>query len=62
MYSNRPTDLHTLRENIREEIAKISETTLQAIMRAFLSRVNQCNEEGGGHLKDTKSETVWKKS
>ena len=30
-YSNRPTDLHTLRENIREEIAKLSEETLQAV-------------------------------
>jgi len=28
VYSNRPTDLHALKENIREEIAKLSEETL----------------------------------
>ena len=52
MYSTRPTDLHALRVNIREEIAKLSEETLQAIMRSFLTRVQLCIEEGGGHLKD----------
>ena len=52
VYSNRPTDLHTLKENIRGEIAKLSEETLQAVMRSFLTRVNLCIEEGGGHLKD----------
>jgi hypothetical protein len=36
-YSNRPTELHTLKENIREEIAKLSEQTLQAILRSFLA-------------------------
>jgi len=52
VYSTRPTDLHALRVNIREEIAKLSEETLQAIMRSFLTRVQLCIEEGGGHLKD----------
>ena len=52
VYSNCPTDLHTLKENIREEIAKLSEETLQAVMRSFLTRVHLCIEEGGGHLKD----------
>jgi len=52
VYSNRPTDLHTLKETIREEIAKISEETLQAVMRRFLTRVHLCIEEGGGHLKE----------
>jgi hypothetical protein len=52
VYSNRPTDLHALKENIREEIAKFSEETLQAVMRSFLTRVHLCIEEGGGHLKD----------
>ena len=52
VYSNRPTDLHTLKENIREEIAKLSEETLQAIICSFLTRVHLCIEEGGGHLKD----------
>ena len=52
MYNNHPTDLHTLKENIREEIAKLSEETLQAVMRSFLTLVHLCIEEGGGHLKD----------
>ena len=51
VYSNRPTDLHTLKENIREEIAKLSEETLKAVMRSFLTRVHLWIEEGGGHLK-----------
>jgi len=52
VYSNRPTDLHTLKENIWEEIAKLSEETLQAVMRSLLTRVYLCIEGGGGHLKD----------
>jgi len=46
VYSNRPTDLHTLKGNIREEIAKLSEETLQAVMRSFLTRVHLCIEGG----------------
>ena len=53
MYSTRPTDLHALKENIREEIAKLSEETLQAVTRTFVTRVHLCIEEGGGHLKDS---------
>jgi len=53
VYSTRPTDLHALKENIREEIAKFSEETLQAVMRSFITRVLLCIEEGGGHLKDS---------
>ena len=52
VYSNGHTDLHTLKENIPEEIAKISEETLQATMCSFLTRVHLCIKEGGGHLKD----------
>jgi len=52
VYNNRPTDLHALKENIREEIAKLSEETLQAVMHSFLTRVHLCIQEGGGHLKD----------
>ena len=50
--STRPTGLQTLKENILEEIAKLTEETLQAVMRSFLTRVHLCSEEGGGHLKD----------
>jgi hypothetical protein len=62
VYSNRLTDLHTSqrkhtgrnrqKENIREEIAKLSEETLQGAMRSFLTRVHLCIQEVGGHLKD----------
>jgi len=51
VYSTRPTDLHALKENIREEIANLLEETLQAIM-CSLTRVHLCIEEGRGHLKD----------
>jgi len=52
VYSNLPTDLYTLKENIREEIAKLSEEMLPALMRSFLTRVRLCIVEGGGHLED----------
>jgi len=52
VYSTCPTDLHALKENVREEIAKLSEDTLQAVMRTFIARVHLCIEEGGGHLTD----------
>ena len=53
VYSTSPTDLHALKENIREEIAKRLEETLRAVMRKFSTRVHLCTKEGGGHLKDT---------
>jgi len=53
VYGNRPIDLHALKGNIREEIAILSEKTLQAVMRSFLSRVHLCIEKGCGHLKVT---------
>jgi len=52
VYSTRPTDFHALKENMRVEITRLSEETLQAVMRTFVTRVNLCIEEGGGHLKD----------
>ena len=44
--------MFTIIENIRGEIAKLSEETLQDVMSSFLTRVHLCIEEGGGHLKD----------
>jgi hypothetical protein len=52
VYNTHPTDLHALKENIREEITKILKETIQAVLRSFLTRVHLCTEEGGGHLKD----------
>jgi hypothetical protein len=37
--NNRPTDLHALKENIREEIANHSEQTLQVVMRSQLKHI-----------------------
>jgi hypothetical protein len=31
---------------------KLSEETLQAVIRSLLTRVHLCSEEGGGHLTD----------
>jgi len=52
VYSTCPTELHALKENIWEEIAKLSEETLQAAMYIFITHMHLCIEEGGGHLKD----------
>jgi hypothetical protein len=52
VYSTRPTDLHALKQTMREEIAQISEETLQDVMRSFLTRVHLWLEEGGGQIKD----------
>ena len=41
VYANRPTDIHALKENIWEEISKLSEETLQAVMRSFVTRVHR---------------------
>jgi hypothetical protein len=48
-----PYRLTCTQKNIREELAKISEETLQAVTCSYLTRVHLCIEEGGGHLKDT---------
>jgi len=40
----RPTELHPLKENKREEIAKNLEEMLQAVMRIFVTRVHLCIE------------------
>ena len=37
VYSTRPADVHALKGNVREEIAKRLEETLQAVMRSFLT-------------------------
>jgi len=51
VYSTLPRDLHELKENIREEFAKLSEETLQTVTHTFITRVHLCILEGGGHLK-----------
>ena len=50
VYSTHPTGLQALKEIIWEEIAKLSEETLQAVMHSFLTHVHLCIE-GGGHLR-----------
>jgi len=46
-----PYRLTCTQRKYREEITKLSEETLQTLMRTFVTRVHLCIEEGGGHLK-----------
>ena len=39
LYNTRPTDLYALKENIRGEIAKLLEETLQALMPNYVTHV-----------------------
>jgi len=52
VYITCPAGLLALKENVRQETAKLSEETLQALMRTFITHVHLCIEQGGGHLKD----------
>ena len=52
MNINSVTDLQAHKENMREEIARLSEETFQDVMRNFVTRVHMCIEEVSGHLKD----------
>ena len=54
MYSNRPTDLHAHKEKVREEIAKLSEETLQPVLHSFIILVHLCIEEGSSFIHSLK--------
>jgi predicted translin family RNA/ssDNA-binding protein len=58
---NSVTDLQAHKENMREEIARLSEETFQDVMRNFVTRVHMCIEEVSGHLKDIVHKNVKKK-
>jgi len=50
VYKAKPTNLNELRQSIRETIAAIPVSTLQAVMKNFLVRCRTCINEKGGHL------------
>lgn len=50
VYKNRPHTLLELKENIRVEIAAISQETCKAVMKTFLRRMELCAAKNGGHL------------
>lgn len=52
VYVNKPTSLAQLRENIRHEMAAITESTCRAVMRNFAVRLNEYRERDGLHLDD----------
>lgn len=52
VYANKPTSLAQLKENIRHEMAAITETTCRAVIGNFSARLNECRERNGLHLDD----------
>jgi hypothetical protein len=52
VYITRRTELITLKQKIREEIAQILEETFGEVMHSFSIPVHLCIQEGGGHPKD----------
>jgi len=50
VYKAKPTNLNELRQSIRETIAAIPVSTLQAVRNNFLVRCRTCINEQGGHL------------
>ena len=52
VYANKSTSLSHLRENIRHEMAAITESTCRAVIRNFTVRLNECREREGLHLDD----------
>lgn len=52
VYANKPTSLAQLKENIRHEMAAITETTCRAVIGNFSARLNECRERKCLHLDD----------
>lgn len=52
VFNNRPRTLRVLKDNITEEIRAINQEMLQRVTDNFQSRLQQCLEKRGGHLKD----------
>lgn len=50
VYTNKPTSLAHLKENIRHEMATITESTCRAVIGNFTVRLNECREREGLHL------------
>ena len=50
VYADKPTSLDHLKENIRQEIAAITQSTCRAVVGNFAARLNECRERAGLHL------------
>lgn len=53
VYVTRPHTLQQLKTNIAAEISAIPGEMLRKVMAAFWKRLEECQQCGGGHLKDT---------
>jgi hypothetical protein len=51
VYETRPANIADLRQRILESIQRIPKKTLQRVMTAFPSPVQECTERHGGHLR-----------
>lgn len=52
VFKRKPRNLEDLKEAIREEVALITEETLQLVWQSFLNRIENCIREDGRHLPD----------
>lgn len=52
VFENRPHTLRALKANITQEIRAINQEMLLRVTENFQSRLQQCLEKRGGHLKD----------
>jgi len=53
VYEKKPRTTEYLKQNIRDEVAAISPTMLQRVMRNFQKRLRECVDNNGRHLTDT---------
>lgn len=53
VYVNKPRNLEDLKTNIRNEINAIPRQILNAVMMNFITRIEECIVENGGHLRGT---------
>lgn len=52
VYRNKPQTLQQLKENIRREVATISNALLHRVMRSMFERAEECCRRSGEHLSD----------
>ena len=52
VYRNKPQTLQQLKENIRREVAVISNALLHCVMRSMFERAEECCRRSGEHLSD----------
>ena len=52
VFENRPQTLQALKDNITREIRAINQDMLLRVIENFQSRLQECLEKRGGHLKE----------